>query len=205
MIGMLRGKVVATGEDYLLLDVAGVGYQVYMPATSLAHFTDKEEVVIYTYLHVREDALVLYGFQGKRELDFFKLLLGVSGLGPKGALGILGSSHLQRVAEAIINEDTSFLATLPGIGKKIAQRMVVELREKLAKDWQLEMPGPGAPSSKSQVGSAYSDALAGLLALGYTQNDVRQWLDKAQQELGTDVETEALIKFVLREVGMQKM
>ncbi|MTV49702.1 Holliday junction branch migration protein RuvA [Heliobacillus mobilis] len=134
MIAFLRGRLVGRGEDCLLVDVSGVGYRVFVPATLFGSLPrEGKEVLIHTYFHLREDQAQLYGFLSEEELEFFRLLLEVSGIGPKVGLGILSSFSATDVQRAIISEDVMALTRIPGIGRKTAQRLVIELRDKLLK------------------------------------------------------------------------
>ncbi|MBM7868059.1 Holliday junction branch migration protein RuvA [Heliobacterium gestii] len=134
MIAFLRGRLAGVGDDCLLVDVSGVGYRVFVPATMLASLPRVgREVLIHTYYHTREDQVSLFGFIKEEDLEFFRLLLEVSGVGPKVGLGILSAYSAMEVQRAIIAEDVLALTRIPGIGRKTAQRLVIELRDKLLK------------------------------------------------------------------------
>ncbi|MZP30946.1 Holliday junction branch migration protein RuvA [Heliobacterium undosum] len=134
MIAFLRGRLAGLGDDCLLLDVAGVGYRVFVPATMLSALPRAgREILIHTFYHTREDQVSLYGFLTEEELEFFRLLLEVSGVGPKVGLAILSAYSAVEVQRAIIAEDVLALTRIPGIGRKTAQRLVIELRDKLLK------------------------------------------------------------------------
>jgi Holliday junction DNA helicase RuvA len=145
VIARLRGRPVARRADGLVLDVGGVGYLVQATPTALRAAADGEEVTLETYLHVREDALQLYGFADGEERELFEHLLSVSGVGPKVALAIVSGSRPAELRRAIALEDTARFEAIPGIGRKTAQRVVLELKEKLASSASVPAAGGGAP------------------------------------------------------------
>ena len=171
MIGFLRGTVASLKTDTCLLDVHGVGYRVSISDATRRELVQGKEAQLYTYLSVREDALQLYGFRTEQEYDMFLVLIGISGIGPKGALGILSSIPVSRLATAITNQQTSVLTKLPGIGKKSAERLILELKDKLAfaagADEQLTL------TTDAPVGdTVLEEASAALAALGFAQNEI---------------------------------
>ena len=171
MIGFLRGTVASLKADTCLLDVHGVGYRVSISDATRRELAQGKEAQLFTYLSVREDALQLYGFRTEQEYDMFLVLIGISGIGPKVALGILSSITVSRLATAITNEQTSVLTKLPGIGKKSAERLILELKDKLAfasaKDAELTL------TSDVPVGNTIlEEASAALTALGFAQNEI---------------------------------
>jgi Holliday junction DNA helicase RuvA len=132
MIASLRGNLLATGSDYAIIDTGGVGYQVFVPRPVLEGLGHAGTTVqVYTYLHVREDALVLYGFASLEQRAFFETLIGVTGIGPRMALGLLSAAPIDQIQLAIASENTTLLSQVPGIGKKTAARLVLELKGKL--------------------------------------------------------------------------
>ncbi len=154
MIALIRGEVVARGTDHVVVDVRGVGYKVFVP-----RHPDAETVALHTHQVVREDAQQLYGFETREELALFELLIGVSGVGPKAAMSILGIATPAQVASAIASGDAVALARAPGVGKKTAERLIVDLRGKVVRGGDLRMP----------TGAVVDDeAAAALQALGYT-------------------------------------
>jgi holliday junction DNA helicase RuvA len=164
MIGYLRGKIIQSDLKSLILDVNGVGYKVFSNAVSL----DKnKEVELYTYLAVRETALDLYGFARKEELDFFELLLTVSGIGPKSAMGILSVASISTLKTAISTEDSSHLTKVSGIGKKNAEKIVLELKDKIG-DYIFD----------GKLETHDGDAIEALKALGYSEKESREALKK---------------------------
>lgn len=177
MIGYLRGTVAFLHTDTCLLDVNGVGYRVYISDATRRNLAKGKEAQLFTYLSVREDALQLYGFRTEQEYDMFLALIGISGIGPKVALGILSSITISRLATAITNQQTSVLTKLPGIGKKSAERLILELKDKLsfasAQDEQLTL------TSDVPVGDdILSQTSAALESLGYTSSEIAAVLPK---------------------------
>ena len=171
MIGFLRGTVASLKTDTCLLDVHGVGYRVSISDATRRELVQGKEAQLYTYLSVREDALQLYGFRTEQEYDMFLVLIGISGIGPKVALGILSSITVSRLATAITNQQTSVLTKLPGIGKKSAERLILELKDKLAfaagADEQLTL------TTDAPIGdTVLEEASAALAALGFAQNEI---------------------------------
>lgn len=167
MIGHLKGTVISQDLKSVILDVSGVGYKVF---TNTASLPSKKEppLEMWTYLAVRENALDLYGFATKEELDFFELLITVSGIGPKSAMGILTIASIQNLKHAISTGDTSHLTKVSGVGKKNAEKIVMELKDKL-----------GSFSAESgHYSSGDMDALEALKSLGYGEREAREALKK---------------------------
>jgi len=171
MIARLRGTPVASTAEGLLLDVGGVGYLVAATPSAVRKADRAEELVVETYLHVREDALQLYGFAERAERELFIQLLSVNGVGPKVALAIVSGSPADELRRAIVREDTARFQAIPGIGKKTAERIVLELKEKLA-----------ASVSLAPVGGADADdhvvARDALVELGYSLADAERALSQ---------------------------
>ncbi|QGG46686.1 Holliday junction branch migration protein RuvA [Heliorestis convoluta] len=159
MISFLRGLLVGVGEDAIVLDVSGVGYHVFVPSTVLEQLPRVGETMkIHTYFHHREEQVQLFGFQSEEELAFFRLLLEVSGIGPKVGLAILSTFPAKQLERAIVTEDMMVLTRIPGIGKKTAQRLVVELRDKLLKQGLRVLPITYAYAGESAVPSFSEEA-----------------------------------------------
>jgi Holliday junction DNA helicase RuvA len=188
MIARLRGKPVARGADGLVLDVNGVGYLVHATPRALAR-ADGDEATVETYLHVREDALALYGFADAAERELFVQLLSVSGIGPKVALAIVSGSTPEELRRAIAREDTARFQAIPGIGKKTAQRVVLELKEKLA---GVDLSAAGEPIR----GNTHLVARDALVELGYSLVEAEQ----ALAAVDPDLPPEERVRLVLRAV-----
>src|SRR4051812_35353660 len=183
MIARLRGTVAARTGAGIVVDVGGVGYLV--AATPRVHARLGEETTVETYLHVREDALQLYGFASADERQLFELLLGVSGIGPKVALAIVSGSTPEELRRAIVREDTARFEAIPGIGRKIAQRVVLELKEKMAADLTV------APASES-TGSLL--AREALVELGWSLLDAERALADVDEGLTVEEQVRAALR-----------
>lgn len=167
MISRLSGKVVEIEEKFVVIDVSGIGYKVTCTTDTISETNIDKSIILHTYLAVREDALDLYGFVSKEEKSFFELLISVSGIGPKSAIGILNTTSIETLSNAIGTGDTGYLTKVSGIGRKTAEKIVIELRDKMK-----------ANPKNEGVGSlrAESDIIEALKALGYSQNESRDAL-----------------------------
>ncbi len=189
MIGRLRGTVSGGTERGLILDVGGVGYRVHTnPQSSAKWRKERGEIVLYTHLAVREDSLDLYGFETEEELSFFELLLSVSGIGPRSALSILAVGDIGALRRAIGAGDTSYLTKISGIGKKTAERIILDLRDKA---------GGGSAEEAAQLRGDV-DVLEALRALGYAGKEARDAVVKVSRE---GMDTNQKLKAALRELG----
>ena len=203
MIGRLRGILLEKQAPDLLIEVAGVGYEVQLPLTSFYQLPAVgEEATIYTHFVVREDAQLLYGFCNTTERALFRQLIKANGVGPKLALTILSGMNAQQFVRCVQLDDVSTLVKLPGVGKKTAERLVVEMRDRL-KDWGLAPATPvtdamllqGDEGIFSPVESAEQDAIGALVSLGYSQLQADKAVQKVKQ---ADMSSEQLIKAALR-------
>jgi Holliday junction DNA helicase RuvA len=174
MIARLRGKPAANTPEGLILDVGGVGYLVHATPTAVRKGDSADEITVETYLHVREDALQLYGFADRSERELFIQLLAVSGVGPKVALAIVSGSPVADLRRAILREDSARFQAIPGIGKKTADRIVLELKEKLGSEDIVQEPGPDTP---------YLVARDALVELGWSLLDAERALAEVDPEL----------------------
>lgn len=200
MIGFLRGTVASLKPDTCLLDVHGVGYRVYISDATRRDLAQGREAQLFTYLSVREDALQLYGFRTEQEYDMFLALIGISGIGPKVALGILSSITISRLASAITNQQTSVLTKLPGIGKKSAERLILELKDKLsfasASDEQLTL------TSDAPIGDGIlAETSAALETLGYSAQEIASVLPKLANADDVQVALKQALKLLARTKG----
>ncbi len=184
MIGHLKGKIIWSDLKYVVLDVANVGYKINTNTAVLPKEVGGA-VEFWTYLAVRENALDLYGFQNREELAFFELLISVSGIGPKSALTILSLASLSNLRRAISEGDTSHLIKVSGIGKKIAEKIVVELKDKIDTDENTE-----------QTLSGDIDALEALKSLGYSERQSREALKKVTDTLGAGEKVKKALKIL---------
>jgi len=176
MIARLRGKPVLRDADGLVLEVGGVGYRLHATPSAVRKSEDAEEVVVETHLHVREDALQLYGFADASERELFEQLLAVSGVGPKVALAIVSGYSPAELRRAIVREDSALFQTIPGIGKKTAQRVVLELKEKITPLTAVEAPHLGA-------GDGHIVARDALVELGYSVGEAERALARVDPDL----------------------
>lgn len=173
MIGRLRGEVVHRQPPFLLLEVNGVGYELEAPMSTFYDLPQQGSVVLYTHLAIRDDAHVLYGFVRESERALFRTLLKVSGVGAKMALAILSGMSADEFARCIQSDDTASLVRLPGIGKKTAERLIVEMRDRLDSlpvAGVTAMPRPGGPA-ELPAADPVADAVGALVALGYKPNE----------------------------------
>lgn len=196
MITLLRGTLLAKAPTEALVDVGGIGYGVHIPLSTFETLgAAGTTVTLYTYLHVREDALVLYGFATEEERETFRMLISVNGIGPKMAQGILSGIGVRDLKECIALGNVARLTTVPGVGKKTGERLVVELREKIGRLDQEMRPSAGAGDEQSRM---RSEALLALTSLGYTRQVAEKALRAALQEPGPPSTIEGLLKAALR-------
>jgi len=177
MIAWLSGRLRHKATDHLVIDVAGVGYQVSVPLSTYNEIPDDgEDVSLHVYTHLREDSLSLFGFLTEAEKNMFMLLLGVSGIGPKLALAILSSLSVQELSRAIMASDESKLFSIPGIGKKTAARMVLELKDKM----KLIMPMIAPLPDEAVVSDDLEDVISALVNLGYKKPQAEETARKVR-------------------------
>ena len=189
MIARLEGTLSFVGDRYIILSVGGVGYKITVTGDTL-HTLRKEKgsVSLITHLAVRENALDLYGFMLQSELELFEMLISISGIGPKSAIQIMGLAGVETLKKAISSEDTSYLTKVSGIGRKTAEKIVLELKDKLGGEGKMES---GALREES-------DAVEALKSLGYSQAEAREALKKVGNKEGT---TSARVKEALKILG----
>src|ERR1700683_116170 len=198
MIGSLRGKLIEKRPNVVLIDVAGVGYEVIIPLStfsSLGPLHSESTLLIHT--HVREDQLALYGFSTAREKQCFELLISASGVGPSLALKILSGMSLEELIPAVRKGDLAQLVRIPGVGRKTAERIVVELRDKLA---VVDVPQTGKPATRSQL---ESDVASALVNLGYDTRSVDSAIEKTGVKAPGDFEE--LLRAALQILGGASM
>ena len=190
MIGSLRGTVQSRRPDNVIIDVNGVGYQVNVPLNVLANLPEEgNEVFLQIYTHVREESLQLFGFTSDNEKKIFMVLLGISGIGPKMALNILSGLSYEDFLAALDTEDVALLCRIPGLGKKTAHRLILELREKL----------PSVTGIKDRL---FEDTLSALVNLGYKKNLAQESLEKTYKQGFNDIE--GLLKETLKQMTGHK-
>ena len=166
MIATLKGTLEYRGVNSVIINVSGIGFQVYVPGSTLSQLgTIDNRVSLYTHFHLREDNASLYGFATEGELALFRNLISVSGIGPKAALGLLSAMDPEQLVIAITSDNSDFISQAPGIGKKMAKRIVVELKSKLEKEWE----GAALPLAVENA-----DVVAALTSLGYSVREASQ-------------------------------
>ena len=190
MIAHIKGAVKVLTEKYVVVDTGNIGYKIYATNDTLARLVIDKDTALFTYLVVREDALDLYGFGTLVEQEFFELLISVSGIGPKSALGILNVAAIETLAQAIGTGDTTYLTKVSGIGRKTAEKIVLELRDKMHAHRDKDEKPDGL--------RVESDIIEALKALGYSQHEARDALKEISSDVST---TNARIKEALKILG----
>lgn len=171
MISFLRGTILTKRKNFLILETGGIGYQIFLPPTLFAELMTGSQAEVYIHDHIKEDAHDLYGFNSIDELEMFELLLSISGVGPKSALGIMAISTVDELKHSIASGDVAMLNKVSGIGKKTAERIVLELREKISTiNFDGFLTGPTVSAT------AQSDEIDALIALGYPLQQAREAL-----------------------------
>lgn len=201
MIAHVRGALAATGTGWVVVDVGGVGYRCLVPSSTRSRLpATGQEVLLHTSLQVREDSMTLYGFLSAEEFGLFELLLRVEGIGPKVALGVLSATTPDLFRRYVALEDVTSLCRIPGIGKKTAQRIVLELKEKVGSAGPSEgrATGVAAVALTAAEPDAGVEALEALMALGYSRVEAAQALEKAGKEAGESPRTEVLVRLGLK-------
>ncbi|MBP1726154.1 MAG: Holliday junction helicase subunit RuvA [Deltaproteobacteria bacterium] len=200
MIAHLRGSLQSKSPRYLILDVNGVGYEVTVPLTTFYELPDLGNTVsFHIHTHVRENALQLYGFRSPQEKELFVRLMGVNGIGPRLAINILSGISAGELVATVRQEDVARLTVIPGVGRKTAERIIVELRDKLA---GLDIPGESDLPARQQKGTAVlDDALSALLNLGYRRAVAQRAIDQACKILQRNITVENLLQECLRSLA----
>lgn len=193
MISYIKGIIEEVEEDKVIIDNNGMGYGIFMPQSSLELIGPGEELKIYTYLNVKEDAMQLYGFLSKEELNLFKKLIGVSGVGPKGGLSIITACPGDSLQMAIISGDAKAISKAQGIGAKTAQRIIIELKDKIDLE---EVISTNSGEAVADTG-VKSDAIEALIALGYSRTSAFNAVNKVDKV--TD-DVEELLKLALKNI-----
>lgn len=185
MIGSIRGKIALKTDKFLIIDTGGVGYKVSASPSLLSKSTKVgDEISLWVHTHVKEDAIDLYGFEERKELEFFEMLISVSGIGPRSGLTILSVASIETLSKAISTSDTAYLTKISGIGRKTAEKIVIELRDKMG---------------VAQTGSSLQgelDALEALKSLGYSQNEAREALKKVSPDSNINTKIKEALKFL---------
>ena len=200
MIGRLKGTILEKQPPFLLLDVQGVGYEVQLSMTSFYPLSGVgSEAIIHTHLAVSETSQQLFGFASQKERQLFRTLIKVSGVGPKMALGILSGMSAEEFAHCVSSDNVAALVKIPGVGKKTAERLIIEVKDKL-KDWQSEPAGVVAPSTvagEPNINTLVADAESALVALGYKPTDASKAISRVQKEEQAST-SEEMIRLALK-------
>lgn len=200
MIAYIKGTVAEVLEDRVILEAGNMGYNIFMPMGAVEHLLHKgQEVKIHTYLNVKEEALQLFGFLTRDDLNTFKLLLGVNGIGPKAALGILSGLTADELRFAVLADDVKTISRAPGIGKKTAQKLILELKDKFNIQEALEMKAEHTQTvsgEETDLTDVKKEAVEALTALGYSGADALRAVKKV--ELTPDMSVETLLKQALK-------
>ncbi len=190
MISYLKGTILHKTASSVMLLCGAVGYEVQLPASRLLKYSNQQQCEFYIYYHQREDAVQLFGFESWAEREFFMTLLNVSGIGPKSALTMIGQSTLGGLYQAIAGENVEFLTKVPGIGKKTAQRLVLELKDKLPASALEEFTAAGLELPEVAVAPVMKDDITDvLLSLGYHESEVRKIYPELKKMQGQDEQT----------------
>lgn len=190
MITYLKGELIAIEEDKVIIEVGGIGYSVFMPGQSIGMLPQTgNEVKLHTYLNVREDAMQLFGFLTRDDLTIFKLLIGVNGIGPKAGLNILSKMSADDLRYAVLSDDVKAICAAPGIGKKTAEKLIIELKDKLSMDDVLDHISEKEDSSiTGGVTTVQSEVIQALVALGYGNTESMKAVKKVDISKKNDVE-----------------
>ena len=202
MYSYIRGTLADVEENLVVIEAGGVGYNIYTTGQTLDYLPSiGEELKLYTYLQVREDAMQLYGFLTKDDLKVFKLLLGVSGIGPKGALAILSVMSTDDLRFAVLGEDAKMIAKAPGSGAKTAQRLILELKDKLSLEEAFEQKLTNQSEKKlpNQTNGIKNDAIQALVALGYSSTEALKTVNAV--EITEDSDVEDILKAALKNMA----
>ncbi|MFA5999637.1 MAG: Holliday junction branch migration protein RuvA [Candidatus Paceibacterota bacterium] len=185
MIGSIKGTIILKTDKFLIIDTHGVGYKVSVSPALLSKAKKVgDEVSLWIHTHVKEDAIDLYGFEDRKELEFFEMIINISGIGPRSGLTILSVASIETLSKAISTGDTAYLTKISGIGRKTAEKIVIELRDKMGKEI----------SGHSLQGEL--DALEALKSLGYSQNEAREALKKVTPDTNTNTKIKEALKIL---------
>ncbi|MDD6215701.1 MAG: Holliday junction branch migration protein RuvA [Roseburia sp.] len=201
MYSYIKGQLAEIEEDKIVVEAGGIGYNIYTTGQTFQYLPPVgEDIKVYTYLHLREDIMMLYGFLSKDELKVFKLLLGVNGIGPKGALAILSVMTTDDLRFAVLGDDAKAIAKAPGVGAKTAQRLILELKDKLKLEDAFEQKLSHVQAeTTTNVNGVKNEAVQALVALGYSSSEALKAMNGI--ELTPDMEVEDLLKAALKNMA----
>jgi Holliday junction DNA helicase RuvA len=201
MIGFIKGELAEVKENYIVLETGNIGYEISLPSSSILELPPRKSTVkLYTYLHVKEDALSLFGFLTKDDLEMFKLLITVNGIGPKGAIGILSGITADEIRFAVLAEDTKAISKAPGIGPKTAGKIILELKDKfkLESAFEQKLLNQSAKPNSQNIYGKREEAISALTTLGYSSSDAYRII--TQIEITEDMSTEDILKLCLKKM-----
>lgn len=199
MLSFIKGNIAEVGADYVVLENHGIGYRIHTPVSVLDGLPSRGEAVqMHTYMYVREDQIALYGFLSRDDLQIFKLLIGVSGIGPKGALGILSTISPNQFRFAVMAGDSKAISKAPGIGPKTAQKLIIELKDKLKLEDVFEEADSVAMDAEEIGQGAKKEAMMALVSLGYSETEAFRAMQKIEASDAMDSET--LLKLALKQM-----
>lgn len=200
MVSYIKGKLAEVFEDTIVIENNGMGFNVRVPATLLDSIPSVGEMVkVYTYLYVREDAINLFGFLTRQNLDVFKLLLNVNGIGPKGALGILSTITPDDLRFAVLSDDVKAISKAPGIGTKTAQKLIIELKDKLKLEYFTDQEKIADGQAVSSSSAAKNEAVEALVALGYANSEAIKTVNMVENV--NEKDTETILKEALKKMA----
>lgn len=201
MIGYLKGELEEIKENYVVIEVGNIGYEVFLPSSSIMQLPPRgSSIKLYTYMNVREDAINLFGFRSKDDLEMFKLLITVNGIGPKGALGILSSISADDIRFAVLADDAKTIAKAPGIGNKTASKLILDLKDKFKLDTAFEQrllnqsENPSDPS----IFNKKEEAVQALTVLGYSGSEALKIVN--QINITEEMNSEDILKLCLKKM-----
>jgi len=202
MIARIQGKIVYKTANYTIIDAHGLGYRVFVPLTTFYELPDTgQEVVLNVHTHVKEDAIHLFGFYTPEERDLFQMMISVTGIGPKLAVNIMSGIAAGEFVRAVSGGDLGRLVNIPGVGRKMAERLVLELKDKVKKLGEMQAGATGEKKEVTDRGQVFDDALSALVNLGYKEQMVMKVLEKLDQE-AEDVPTlDNLLKHALKAIA----
>lgn len=201
MIAYIIGELIEVEENRIVLESNHMGYQIFVPVTVMHEARPGEEIKVHTYLHVKEDAMQLYGFLTKDDLQIFKLLLGVNGIGPKVALGVLSALSPDELRFAVLSEDVTSISKAPGLGKKTAQKLILELKDRLSLEDAFEHKLNNhslAAGDSAAAREPSAEAVQALVALGYSNSDALRAVRKVG--LSEKMDVEEILKAALKQI-----
>lgn len=202
MYAYIKGELAEKNIDHIVVEAGGIGYLIYVPAQSIDYLPDEgDQIKVYTYLYIREDAMVLYGFLTKDDLEIFKMLITVSGIGPKGGLGILSTLSADDLRFAILSGDSKTISKAPGIGAKTAQRVIIDLKDKMSLEeaFEKKLENNAGGVQKTLNSSTKNDAVLALSALGYSSAESLKAVSKV--DITDDMDVEDVLKLALKNMS----